>query len=75
VTNYHNLGNLIAVATKPSLRLLYFLRFINSSKRLNAICGSYSTYTLKAYFTLTQTEFLHSSPEALRTPSGVRDLY
>jgi len=29
---------------------------------------------LEAYCTLTQIEFLHSYPEALHTPSGVRDL-
>ena len=29
---------------------------------------------LEAYCTLTQNEFLHSSPEALHTPSGVRHL-
>jgi len=37
-------------------------------KKVKAVCGSYSI--LYSY----PNKFLHSSPEALHTPSGVRDL-
>jgi hypothetical protein len=43
-------------------------------KRLKAIYGSYSTYSLEDVLYSYPNEFLHSSPEALLTPSGVRDL-
>ena len=38
-----------------------------------AVCGSYSTDALR-HIVLYPNEFLHSSPEALHTPSGMRDL-
>jgi hypothetical protein len=38
------------------------------------VVGPISTAAMKAYCTLTAVEFRHSSPEALHTPSGVRDL-
>jgi hypothetical protein len=65
------LGICIYLVIYPTILIKYVL-LKNVIKK--AICGSYSTYALKAYCTLTQTEFLHSYPEALHTPSGVRDL-
>jgi hypothetical protein len=38
------------------------------------VVGTISTAAMKAFCTLTPMEFRHSSPEALDTPSGVRDL-
>ena len=40
--------------------------------KVKIVCGSYSTAALRHIVLL--PEFLHSSPEALHTPSGVRDL-
>jgi hypothetical protein len=38
------------------------------------VVGPISTAVMKASYTPTPMEFLHSPPEALHTPSGVRDL-
>jgi len=41
--------------------------------KIKAVCGSYSTDALRHMYSY-PNEFLHSSPEALHTPSDVRDL-
>ena len=41
--------------------------------KVKAICGSYSTAALRGILYSYPNEFLHSFPEALHTPSGVRD--
>jgi hypothetical protein len=41
--------------------------------KVKAVCGSYSTLPCGILYSYLN-EFLHSSPEALLTPSGVRDL-
>jgi len=40
---------------------------------VKSVCGSYGTAALRHMYSY-PNEFLHSSPEALHTPSGMRDL-
>jgi hypothetical protein len=42
--------------------------------KVKAVCGSYSTAAFSGILYSYLKEFLHSSPEVLHTPSGVRDL-
>jgi hypothetical protein len=42
-------------------------------KKVKAVCGSYSLLPCGILYSY-PNEFLHSSSEALHTPSGVRDL-